>query len=145
MAAALAERERVADAEARDVLQAGHDVADLARLERLDRNAPWRHEAELLGLEVCAHRHRVERRARRQTAVHDAHERDHAAVLVVRGVEDERARRRVRGAVRRGDPLDDRVEYLIDVEAGLGRDAHDVVRLAAEELDDLRGCAVGVR
>ncbi len=47
-------------------------------------------------------RHRAERLAGLEAAVDDAHERDHAAVLVVGGVEDERARRarsgRPRGA-----------------------------------------------
>ena len=49
-----------------------------------------------------------------ERAVDDADERDHAAVLVVRRVEDERARRRARIARRRRDPLDDRVEHLGD-------------------------------
>ncbi len=107
-----ARRERVADAEARDVLEARDDVADLARREGLDRRARGRHDAELLRVELRALRHRAQRLARREAAVDDAHEGDDAAVLVVRRVEDERSRGRVRVAGRRRDPLDDRVEDL---------------------------------
>ena len=58
----------------------------------------------------------MELRAGRQAPVDDAHERDDAPVLVVRVVEHQRARRRVDDAVGRGDPLDDGVEHLIDVD-----------------------------
>ena len=77
-------------------------------------------------------------------AVDDADERDHAAVLVVRGVEDERPRRRVGIALGRRDPLDDRVEHLVDVDARLGRDADDVSRIAAEQLRHLVRGSVGI-
>ena len=40
-----------------------------------------------------------------------------------------------------GDPLDDRVEHLVDVDARLGGDAHDVGRIAAEQLRHLDGAA----
>ena len=46
--------------------------------------------------------------------------------------------------LRRGDPLDDRVEHLGDTLAGLGGDPQHVLRRAAEELRHLRGRAVGV-
>ena len=51
---------------------------------------------------------------------------------------------RVRVTVRRRDPLDDRVEHLIDVDARLGRDADDVGSIAAEELRHLVRSTVGV-
>ena len=54
----LLARQRVPDAELRDVLQARDHVADLARFERLDRAPVGREEAELLRLEARALRHR---------------------------------------------------------------------------------------
>ena len=79
-----------------------------------------------------------------ERAVDDAHERDDAAVLVVRRVEDEGARRRVRGAGRRRDPLDDRVEHLLDADPGLRRDPQHARRVVAEQLRELERDAVGV-
>ena len=87
--------ERVADAQLRDLLEAGDHVADLARGQRLERPHRRRHRADLLRLEARAERHRAQLLARMERAVDDADERDDAAVLVVRRVEDERARRRV--------------------------------------------------
>ena len=79
-----------------------------------------------------------------EAAVDDADERDHAAVLVVGGVEDERPRRRVGVSLGRRDPLDDRVEHLVDVDPRLGRDADDVGRVAAEQLRHLERRAVRI-
>ena len=141
---ALARRQRVADAQGGDVLEPRDHVAHLAGHELLHRHARRRHEAELLGVELGPERHRAKARARLEAAVDDADERDHAAVLVVGGVEDERPRRRVGVALGRRDPLDDRVEHLVDVDAGLGRDAHDVGRIAAEQLRHLVRCAVRI-
>ena len=137
-------RERVADAELRDVLQARDHVADLAGLERLDRTPVGREEAELLRLEAGSLRHRAQRFAGLEAAVDDADERDDAAVLVVRGVEDERTGRRVRVAGRRRDPLDDRVEDVLDALARLRRDAQHVVGVVADQVGDLGGGAVGI-
>ena len=92
---ATARRQRVADAEPRDVLQAGDDVAHLAGRERVDRNACGRHDAELLGLELRSLRHRTQRLTGLEAAVDNADECEDAAVLVVRRVEDERAGGRV--------------------------------------------------
>ena len=82
--------------------------------------------------------------ARLEAAVDDADERDHAAVLVVGGVEDERPGRGVGVALGSRDARDDRVEHLIDVDPGLGRDADDVGGVAAEQLRHLERRAVGV-
>ena len=122
----------------------GDHVADLAGLERLHGTALGRQEAELLGLETGSLRHRPERVARLEAAVDDPDERDDAAVLVVGGVEDERARRRSGVALRRRDPLDDRVEHVLDAETRLGRDAEHVVGVVADQVGDLRGRAVRI-
>ena len=56
--------------------------------------------------------------------------------------------RRAAGASRSpsggGDPLDDRVEHLVDVDARLGGDADDVRRVTAEQLGHLERRAVRV-
>ena len=76
----------------------GDHVADLAGLQLLHGAHRRRHEADLLRLEARAERHRAQVLARPEHAVDDADERDDAAVLVVRRVEDQRARRGVRVA-----------------------------------------------
>ena len=52
--------------------------------------------------------------------------------------------RRVRVAGRRGDPLDDRVEHLLDALPRLRRDAQHVLGVVADQVGDLGGRAVGV-
>ena len=102
------------------------------------------HDADLLGVELGALGHRAQRLSRREAAVHDADECDDAAVLVVRRIEHERARRRVRVAGRRGDPLDDGVEHLRDAGAGLRGDAQHALGRLADELAQLLRGAVGI-
>ena len=104
-----------------------------------------RHEADLLRLEARAERHRTQVLARPEDAVDHAHEGDDAAVLVVGGVEDQRARRRVGIAGGRRNPLDDRVEHGVDALAGLGRDAQHLRRVVADQVGDLGRRAVRVR
>ena len=137
-------RERVADAQLGDVLEARDHVADLAGRERVDGLERRREEAELLRLEARAERHRAQLLARRERSVDDADERDDAAVLVVRRVEDERARRRVEIARGRRDVLDDRVEHVLDALARLRGDAEHALGVDAEQLGELRGGAVGI-
>ena len=82
---------------------------------------------------------------RPELAVDDADERNDAAVLVVRGVEDERARRRLGVAGRRRDALDDRIEDLLDALARLRRDAQHPVRIVTDELGELARRSVRIR
>ena len=137
-------RERVADAEPRDVLQPGHDVADLAGREPLDGGHGRGEDAELLGVEAGAGGHRPQRLAGGERAVHDPDEGDDTPVLVVGGVEDERAGGRVEVAGRRGHPLDDRVEDVGDAVARLGGDAQHVGGVVAEQIGNLHGRPVRV-
>ena len=142
-----ARRQRVSDAQPRDVLEPGDDVPDLAGGEGLDRLPRGGHEAELLRLELRTLRHCLQRLARLEPAVDDAHEGDDAAVLVVGRVEDQGARRRVRVAGGRRDPVDDRVEHVSDAVARLRRDPEDAVRRLADERGELeRGLVrIGLR
>ena len=82
--------------------------------------------------------------ARVEDTVDDAHEGDDAAVLVVGGVEDERARRRCAVALRRRDPLDDRVEHVLDAEPRLRRDAEHAVGVVGEQVGELLRGAVRI-
>ena len=68
-----------------------------------------------------------------------------AAVLVVGGVEDQGAQRRLGVALGRRDAGDDRVEQLGHPLARLGRDAQDVLGRQAEYVLDLEGAAHRVR
>ena len=56
---------------------------------------------------------------------------------VVPGVEDQRLERRVRIARRRRQPLDDRLEDLVDADAFLGAGENRVARVEADDLLDL--------
>ncbi len=113
-------RDRVADADLGDLLDAGDDVADLARLEALQRRHLGPEEPELLDLGALACAHHLHLLAPRERAVDHPHVGDHAAVLVVLGVEDQGARRAglVALGVRRAGH--NRFEHLVDAFAGLG-------------------------
>ena len=63
------DRDRVPDLRQMDVLQAGDEVADLARAEHVHRERLRRHHAGLLGLRLGAGRHQADLRAARQLAV----------------------------------------------------------------------------
>ena len=82
--------------------------------------------------------------ARGDLPVHDADVGDDAAVGVVDRVEDHRASGGVGVADRRGHPVDHRVEHRGDAVTGLGADPQDAVGVAADEVGDLGGVALGV-
>jgi len=90
-------RQRVADAQARDVLDAGDDVPDLAGRELL--GGAWAGvKNPMSSISTRSPPPSRDRLTLAERPVHYADVRDHAAVLVVLGVEDQRARRRVRVA-----------------------------------------------
>ena len=60
-------------------------------------------------------------------AVHHAHKRHHAAIRVEVRVEDKRAQRRVRAALRRGDVVDHGLQEVVHARAGLARGEHRIV------------------
>ena len=72
-----------------DVLDAGDEVADLARTERRDRQMVGRAHADLVDLVGGVGLHHADAAAVTQRAVHDADRRDDAAVVVEVAVEDQ--------------------------------------------------------
>ena len=78
------------------------------------------------------------------SAVHHSDGADHAAVLVVLAVEDQRLQRCVGIAFRCRDSLANGIEQASDALTGLGRDPHDVFGVDAEHRLDLHRIAVGV-
>ena len=131
-------RQRVADAQPAHVLEPGDHVADLARGRALGVAviAGARKPSSSASKRVPA---AIARRAPplSERPVDDAHERDDAAVLVVRRVEDQRARRRVGVALGRRDPLDDGVERRRHPLPRLRGDAEHVIGRVADELGHL--------
>ena len=134
---ALLVRDGVAHAHLRDVLDAGDDVADLPGLEPVGRLHLGPEVAELLDLRLLIGAHEADELALGEAAVDDAHVGDHAAVLVVLAVEDERPRRRRRVALGRRRPRHDRLEDGLHALAGLGRDGEDLVVRRPRELVQL--------
>ena len=131
------ERDGVADLDLVDVLQAGHEVADLSRLEPRHGGGLRREDPGLLGLRVDRARHEPHLRARRQQALLHAEVGDHAAVRVERRVEDQRAERPVAFAGRGRDATHDLLDQLGHALPGLGADGEDVLGRAPHDLGEL--------
>ena len=77
-------------------------------------------------------------------AVNDTHVGDDAAVRVVHGIKNHRARGRLGVALGGRDSLDDAVEQLLDALAGLAGDLEDLVLVAADQLGNLVGVLLGL-
>ena len=132
----------VADLRVADRLDAGEDESDFADAERIDRDrlrARTRRPDRLRTPVPCAIRRIFMPGA--DDAVEHARQDDHAAVGVVPRVEDQRLERRLRLALRRGQPLHDRFEDLVDAGAFLGARED---RAAGVEADDLLDLPLGL-
>ena len=81
--------------------------------------------------------HHADRLALLQHAVDDAHQHDDAEIGVVPAVDEQRLQRRVRVALRRRQAVHDRLQHLVDAEAGLGGDHHGVGGVEADHVLDL--------
>ena len=135
----------VADPRLADVLHPGDQVADLADAEVAGLDRLGADHADLEHLVHGAGRHHLDPVAVAELAVDHPDVGDHAAVGVVDGVEDQRARRGVGVADRGRGLLDDLVEQLLDAEPGLGRGLQHVGRVAADDAGELRGVLLGLR
>ena len=135
---------RLADTGFPDVLDAGDEVADLARAERLDRDLRRRADADLFDFVGGPGLQEAQLLPRRQGPVHHPHGAHDAPVLVVIGVEQQRTQAVGRIPLRGGDAPDDLVEELCDPFAGLGGYAQDLVGGEPEHALDLLRVAVRV-
>ena len=77
-------------------------------------------------------------------AVNDTHVGDDAAVRVVHGIKNHRARGRLGVALGGGDGLDDAVEQLLDTLTGLAGDLEHLVLVTADQLSNLMGVLLGL-
>ena len=137
-------RDGVADLRLSHVFHSGDEVTDLADAEPLGRLRLRRDNADLEQFVRRSGRHHGDLLARDDLAVHHADVGDHAAVGVVDGVEDHGSRRRIGVALRSRHQLDHLVEEFRDARTRLARHAQHVVGLAADDVRDLLGIAVGV-
>src|SRR5690606_441963 len=131
------ERDRVAHRSAVDLVDAGDDETDLAGLERFAGDRFRRETPGLVHRVRPTRRPDADLRARTQRAVHHAHQRDDANVVVEPGIDDERLQRRVGIAFRRRDAPHDFFEQLRHVFAGLGAHTDRILRLDPDDLLDL--------
>ena len=113
-------------------------------MERVGRGHLRREEPDVVDLGLGSGLHRANRLALGERPVDHPDVRDHAAVLVELGVEDQRPRRRVGVSARRRHAGDQLVEHVGYALAGLGADPSDAVSGLAEELRDLLGHALGL-
>ncbi len=135
-------RDGVADLGLADVLQPGGDVADLAGDELLDRHELGPEDTELQGLCLRAGLHEPDLIVLAERALGEPDVDDDALVRVVVAVEDQALERLAGVALRRRDPLDDRLENLRDAGAVLGRgeehllarDRQDVLELVDDRV-----------
>ena len=134
----------VADLGLTDVLDAGDQVADLPDAEARAGLRLGRDDADLEQLVGGAGGHHRDALARDDLAVDHPDVGHHAAVDVVDGVEDHRASRRVGVALRRRHLTHHVVEQVGHALAGFAGHAQHVVGLAADDVGDLSGVAVGV-
>ncbi len=123
-----------------DVLDPRDQVADFPRPQPLLGQGIGRPGPDLLHVVHGSRLHEAQPLPRPQRPVHDPDGTHDAAVLVVGGVEDQRAQRRRGVTDRRRDPGDDRVQELPHTLAGLRRDVQYRLGRQPEHVLDLE-CA----
>ena len=103
----------VADRRAVDLLDAGDHKADFAGLQlRRGSSRLGREDTDLVHLEIPAGRHDLDLLPLAQRALHDAHQRNHAQVVVEPGIDDQRLQRRVRITLRRRNARDQLLQQI---------------------------------
>jgi hypothetical protein len=114
--------QRVADRRAVTSLIAGVDPAHFAGAELVELLALGREHADVVDFVRAAGRHHQQLVAGLDLALHDAHQRHHAEVIVEPGIDDQRLQPVGIARLRRRNAGDDRLQHLDHVEAGLGAD-----------------------
>ena len=125
--AAFGQRERIAHLHLGKVLKTGDQVSYLAHAKLGQRLLSGMTRPHLFRQDDLAGGHELELLALAHGAVDHAHERHNAAIRVEVAVEDERAQRRIRVALRRGNVVDHGLEQVMDAHAGFTACQHGVV------------------
>ena len=125
-------------------MTAGDDEAHLAGRKLLAVDRPRREDAHMLDQMLRAGGHETDLVLGLQDAVDHAHQHDHADIVVEPGIDDQRLERRRLVAARRGDPVHHDFEDVLDADAGLGRGAHRIAGVDADDVLDFLGDAVRV-
>ena len=136
-------RDRVAHGGVLDVFNARRYVSDVARFKLVDRLHSRSEYAHFGALELFTGRHHHDARSRAYTAVHDTHVTDGALIIVVGGIEYQRAERRVLFAVRRRQFLDDLFKHLFDVYSFLRADERSLGSVESDNFLDFLFALVG--
>ena len=141
----LRRRDRVADVNVLQRLQVGDEIADATGLDLRRRRHARREVADLGDLVLALVRQELDARPFAHLAVEYAHVDHHAAVVVVHGVVDHGAQRRLGISLRRRALARDGLQHLVHALARLGGDAAHVGRIEAEPLGDLDLDLIGHR
>ena len=136
--------QRVAHRRAVHVLDRGGDPAHLARAQGRQFLALGGEHADLVHLVGAAGRHHQDLALGLDLALHHAHQRDHAQVVVEPRVDDQRLQLVGVARHRRRDAVHDRLEHVAHVQAGLGADRDRVGGVDADHRLDLGLGAVDV-
>ncbi len=137
--------DRVADLRVADGLDPREDEPDFPDAQLGHRLRLGRERADLLDLVFLPLRHEPDLHAGANDPVDHARQDDDAAIRVVPGVENQCLQRGVGIALRRGQPVDDRFENLVDPRALLGAREDRVARVEADDFLDLTLRFVGLR
>ena len=125
---------RIADLHVANRLHVGEHVADHAFGEFRARVAAHAECTDFRDYIFAARLHHADFHARLECAFDDADVVDDATVGIVNGVKDEGLERLAGIALGGRDFIDNLVEYLFHVEARLGGNAWDLVRVVAEQV-----------
>ena len=126
----------VADAHIVQVFDGGDDETDLAGADSLDLLGA-RHELAQVGhLVQLVGAHEADLLSLLEFAIDHAHVGEHAAIVVVDAVENQRARRCIRDSARRRKLIAELVDQFVDPLAGLGADEDGILGAEAEHLLD---------
>ena len=117
---AIQQRDRVADLNVLNTLDAGDDIPDLAGAELCSWIELELVVAHLVDFVVVARVHEMDRIAGLQRPFHHPTLQNHSSILVEVGVEDQRFQRRVRVALGARQMLDDARQHVVNAETRLG-------------------------
>jgi len=141
----LSQRHCLTDVALAHRLQAGGDVAHLARRQAVHRLHAGAEHADLHRLSGYTRRHHAQAICLADHAIEDAHVSNHALVRVVVAVEDQRACRGFNVALWGRDMADNGFQHLIHIAPGLGADLQHVGGVNADQVFDLLRDLVGPR